>query len=62
MTEAYFVSIDYQNAPRKAHDSYESALTEALRLSPLHPNQTIRVLKQMAVLSPRALHEIKECK
>jgi hypothetical protein len=62
MTEEYFVSIDYQNAPRKAHDSYESALTEAFRLSPLHPNQIIRVLKQVAVLSPRAEHELKEFK
>ena len=62
MSEKYLVSVDGHNAPTKQHDTYEAAMDEAQRLSPFQPNRCVRVLKQVAVLVPRAAHEIKEYK
>lgn len=53
-TQKYLVSVDGRGAPTVEHNDINAALAEAERLAsqPANAKQTVRVLAQVAVLTP----------
>lgn len=56
---SYMVSVEGCQAPKKIHQLYEDAQTEAKRLSeqPENRNRTIYVLKVVTKLKPVSTHQ-----